>query len=167
MTGHPASARVVFVLTDEHREVDEALEGFVEDLRRDDYRPGPVLDAMDELRRHIYLEEALLFPPLATGGLVMPIAVMLREHGQLWRAMDMLTVLLDGGDTAETRRRATGLCRTLLEQLDGHNVKEEQIVYASAETMLTAEELDELAAAIDGAPLPDDWVCQEAAAREA
>jgi len=153
------------LLTHEHHEVDEALLGLLGALDRGEHRPEPVLEAITSLRRHIYLEEALMFPPLAERGLMMPIAVMLREHGRLWRTLDTLTVLITGAVTPEKQDQVRGVCEDLLAQLESHNVKEEQIVYGSAETMLTPEERDRLVTAIETADLPYGWVCQEAFAR--
>lgn len=161
----PAPTGSSAVLTHEHREVDEALERFLADLERDRLRPEGVLRAIGSLRRHIYSEEEFLFPPLARGGLTMPIAVMVREHGALWRLMDTLTDVLTGPDTPGAREHAGALCRDLLEQLDSHNLKEERIIYTSAETVLTAEEQSELATSLEAETAPDGWVCQDVAAR--
>lgn len=48
------------------------------------------------LRRYIYLEEAFVFPPIRKAGMIMPIFVMTREHGELWRTTDFLADLLAG-----------------------------------------------------------------------
>ena len=57
---------------------------------------------MRALRRHIYLEEAFLVPPLRAAGAAMPVPVMLREHGELWRTVDSLSALI--GQEADSRR---------------------------------------------------------------
>ena len=78
-------------LEKEHRQIDSGIEAFIA-------RPmdtAPLLQSMDALRRHIYLEEDFLFPPLREAGLVMPILVMIREHGDIWQAMDGVAELLD------------------------------------------------------------------------
>ena len=49
--------------------------------------PAPLAGAIAALRRHIYLEEEFLFPPLKTAGLMIQIFAMLRQHGDLWKAM--------------------------------------------------------------------------------
>jgi regulator of cell morphogenesis and NO signaling len=83
-------------------------------------------EAMGALRRHIFLEEAFLFPPLREAGLVAPVFVMLREHGEIWDSLDA-TAAQVGGDAAE--RTVDERCRTLLGQLERHNSKEEPILY--------------------------------------
>ena len=49
---------------------------------------APVVRAMESLRRHIFLEEQLLFPPLREAGMIAPVLVMLREHGEIWQSLD-------------------------------------------------------------------------------
>lgn len=162
-TEHEASGPTA-VLTHEHHEVDDALEGFLSDLEseRSGHRVGPVLVALTALRRHIYIEEEVLFPPLAKAGLTMPIAVMFHEHGELWRSMDALEALLAGDDSAAAREQEAALCHSILEQLQSHNHKEELIVYATAEKTLTPDELASLTTALAGDELPDGWVCRDA-----
>ncbi len=83
----------------EHREVDSEIENFIEKLECGSVQPEPLTAALEALRRHIYLEEVFLFPPIRETGMVMPIFVMMREHGELWRTIDALTDLLaDGND---------------------------------------------------------------------
>ena len=110
-------------LTREHRDIDTAIEAFVVDLDRGLVHPAPLLTAFEALRRHIYLEEVFLFPPIRRAGALMPVLVMVREHGTLWQLMDILTDLLDDPDGAQVLSR----CRELLAQLDQHNSKEEPI----------------------------------------
>lgn len=90
---------------------------------------------MEALRRHIYLEEEFLFPPLREAGLVAPIFVMLREHGELWDTLEAIEAQLraGGGDGP-----LAASSETLLGQLERHNFKEESIVYPQADAVLTA-----------------------------
>jgi hemerythrin-like domain-containing protein len=150
-------------LTREHREIDAGIETFVAGLDRGVVDPQPLLGAFDALRRHIYLEEEILFPPIRAAGLTMPLMVMLREHGALWELMDALTDLVGasgsgGTDLADERVLAT--CRELLAQLDQHNSKEEPIIYPHAETDLTDEAAAGLAEFLRTGSTPDGWVCE-------
>lgn len=87
------------------------------------------------LRRHIYLEEEVLFPLLHDAGLAAPIFVMLREHAQIWQALDSVEGGLSG---AERPTDATLLLvRQLGVQLEHHNMKEERVVYPPADQVLT------------------------------
>ncbi|MEO8908307.1 MAG: hemerythrin domain-containing protein, partial [Microbacteriaceae bacterium] len=116
--------------------------------------------AMTGLRRHIYLEEEFLFPPLRAAGMVMPIFVMLKEHGQLWAAMAAVDALLAADSDSDTMLAA---CRDLLAQLDAHNSKEEPIIYTQADTVLSQTASAELSTFLRAGRMPDGWVCAKAA----
>ncbi|SEC00090.1 Hemerythrin HHE cation binding domain-containing protein [Paramicrobacterium humi] len=164
----PDARRLAEALTREHRDIDGGIEEFVEHLNDDaDTVPAkPLLTAMRGLRRHIYLEETILFPPLEAAGMMMPIQVMLREHGQLWRAMDSLTALVVDASAGEqdARDRLGDACRDLLSLLDRHNSKEEPIIYPRADTELDPEASAELARFLRTGRTPEGWVCKGAAA---
>jgi regulator of cell morphogenesis and NO signaling len=143
----------------EHREIDSAIETFIEKLEYGSVQSEPLTAALEALRRHIYLEEVFLFPPIREAGMAMPIFVMMREHGELWRTIDDLTDLLaDGKDC----RRLGDACRQLLDQLDQHNSKEEPVIYPHADADLPPQTSAELARFIETGRTPDGWVCQQA-----
>lgn len=145
----------------EHREIDAAIEAFIEKLDCGSVRPELLTETLEALRRHIYLEEVFLFPPIRDAGMVMPILVMMREHGQLWRTMGTLTDLLaDGNDSLRLR----DTCTQLLDQLVQHNSKEEPIIYPNADTNLPPQTNAELSRFIETGRTPDGWVCQQARA---
>lgn len=144
----------------EHREIDQGIESFTSELAE---AAGPraavLIDALDELRRHIYFEEELLFPPLQEAGLVPPLIVMRREHGDIWASMDDLTDgLASGADAASLR----AVLDRLTVQLEIHNSKEEAIVYSAADGMIPEGVQDELRAQIGSVHQPDRWVCHAA-----
>lgn len=143
----------------EHREIDEAIEAFTARPSSGDRDRQSLMRAISALRRHIYFEEEFLFPLMREAGLVAPVFVMLREHGQIWTTLDSLERALDAGtaDGAELR-----LCRQLTVQLQHHNLKEERIVYPQADRALTASAAAQLRAFLDSGGLPDGWVCQRA-----
>jgi len=145
----------------EHHEIDEGIEAFTAGAVDGAGGTGPLTRAMYALRRHIYLEEVFLFPPLRQGGLTMPIMVMLREHGQLWRTLDAIDAELEKDPTGAS---AGDLCQQLLGELDAHNSKEEPVIYPQADTVLGAEASAELRAYLDAGHLPDNWVAERAAA---
>ena len=149
------------VLKREHREIDREIETFIEKLECGSVRPEPLTAALEALRRHIYLEEVFLFPPIREAGMVMPVFVMMREHGELWRTMDAVRDLLaDGKD----RRRLGDTCRQLLDQLDQHNSKEEPVIYPHADTDLPPHASAELTRFIETGRTPDGWACRQAGA---
>lgn len=142
----------------EHQEVDAGLEAFLTDLRDGRVDAEGLNAALEGLRRHIYLEERILFPPIRHTGMAMPVAVMMTEHGEIWRTMDALAGLVASGDTEQM----TAICRLLLDQLAVHNSKEEQVIYRAADTQLEPDQAAEVADFIETGLMPDSWVCLEA-----
>ena|SRR6185312_10908741 len=147
------------VLQREHREIDSGLETFVQELDRGSVHSEALTAALEALRRHIYIEEVFLFPLFREAGMVMPVFVMMREHGELWHTMEALTGLLaDGMDTQRLRET----CTQLLNQLDRHNSKEEPVLYPHADADVPPPTRAELARFIETGRAPDGWVCQQA-----
>ncbi|WP_207346241.1 hemerythrin domain-containing protein [Arthrobacter sp. E3] len=144
----------------EHRAIDGGIEAYIASLSgAATANAEPLLSALSGLRRHIYLEEEFLFPPLKAAGLMGPIFVMLREHGQLWRQMDTVEEqLADGADAAAMRND----CTNLLSLLDDHNSKEEPIIYTQADEILGTSASSELLAFLETGTTPEGWVCSAA-----
>ena len=137
----------------EHREIDHDIEQFINQPTD----PAPLRRSIEALRRHIYLEEDFLFPPLREAGLVMPILVMIREHGDIWKAMDNTEKLLaDGADTDALLE----VCAELVKLQEVHNAKEEPIIYTQADTKLSFEASTRLQAYLESSTLPEGWICQ-------
>ena len=157
MTGAETSPTVRAVLEREHHEIDAGIEAFLSDPRA----TGRLTTAFTALRRHIYLEEEYLFPPLRSAGVMAPVLVMLREHGELWAELDEIDRLLgDGAGVAQV----TDQLHRLLDALDRHNAKEEPIVYAAADQRLDAETAAEINQLVETSTLPAGWVCEQARA---
>ena len=136
----------------EHHRIDEGIAAFTA-------APGdrqPLTRAMSALRRHIYLEEEFLFPLLceAEPGLAAPVFVMLREHAQIWSALDSLDRELDTGAGS-----GLALCKQLTVRLLHHNLKEEKILYPRADDALPAAAAARFEAFLSSADLPGGWVC--------
>jgi iron-sulfur cluster repair protein YtfE (RIC family) len=144
----------------EHHAIDVAVEQAVAGLTAGEVLAEPLESGLADLRRHIYLEEEHLFPPLREAGLMAPIFVMLREHGELWRSTDRVAVLLAEAAPASAILQA---CQELVGQLGQHNAKEEPIIYPQADQVLTAAAQADLLAQLETASLPTGWVCQQAA----
>lgn len=155
MTAETLSA----ALEREHHEIDAGIKTFIDHLAEGTLQPVPLVNALQALQRHIYLEEVLLFPPLREAGLAMPIFVMMREHGQLWRITETLMGFVDAGADSG---RVLHVCRDLLAELDQHNMKEEPVIYPHADTDLPAQTRTELARFIEDGRTPQGWVCQHA-----
>lgn len=146
-------------LEQEHHDIDGGIEEFSSGLKHGETDPAPLLKAMQALRRHIYLEEEFLFPPLK-ASLMMPIFVMLREHGEIWDAMDGLDAMLASDADADSLRNA---CRELLATLEAHNTKEEPVIYPQADTALDEATSAKLQEFLDIGTMPNDWRCEKAA----
>jgi len=153
-----AAPSLAEALEREHHEIDAGIEAFGTGGAPEAERKALVA-AIAALRRHIYLEEEFFFPALSEAGLVAPVFVMLREHGQMWRTLDALTLELraDAGNP-EVRT----LIRELTVQLQHHNGKEEQILYPQADTALDGQAAERLRTFLADGELPGDWVCQRA-----
>jgi hypothetical protein len=150
--GTQQTGALAAALEREHHEIDQGIAAFTAS-------PGdrqPLTHAIHALRRHIYLEEELLFPLLhaAQPGLAAPVFVMLREHAQIWGTLDALDRTADAGE-------GTGLAlrRRLAAQLLHHNLKEERILYPRADEALPAAVADRLRALLRTGQLPEGWVC--------
>lgn len=143
----------------EHQQIDAGIADFLAKLDAGSIDGQALTATLDFLRRHIYLEERILFPPIRHGGLVMPLFVMMREHGEIWHTMDRLAALVGDGTEPDT---IAATCTELVRQLTAHNMKEEPVIYPAADTGLSPEQSAELADFIKTGLTPDAWVCQEA-----
>jgi len=137
----------------EHHEIDAGIAKFLADPAAGS---GPLRDAVDALRRHIYLEEVLVFPSLREAGLMAPVFVMLREHGEMWRVLDQV----DGSDGAD---RLSALCAELMPLLEAHNGKEEPILYPRVDAVLDDDLSAILREFLTSGSMPDGWTCEQAA----
>jgi len=141
----------------EHLRIDAGIEAFLDGNADVD----ALRVTLNLLRRHIYLEEQLLFPPISSGAHMMAIFGMIRGHGEIWRTMSALDDLARTGADPETLRGACGRLRELLAE---HNKVEEPVIYPAADTGLTAEQTAELAGFLTAGRMPDGWTCARAAA---
>jgi iron-sulfur cluster repair protein YtfE (RIC family) len=93
------------------------------------------------LRRHIRLEEDILFPVFerATGMIAGPTQVMRAEHRQIEAALEEMSQALAGGSAGAFRAGHAAL----ISVLGAHNQKEERILYPMTDEALS--DLDRLA----------------------
>jgi hemerythrin-like domain-containing protein len=155
----PKAETLAAALELEHREIDRSIEAYLTTSGEERGPTGYLTQAMTALRRHIFLEEEFLFPPLREAGFGAPIFVMLREHGELWQTMASIEQELagDGTDAA-----VPGRCKWLLALLEKHNSKEEPILYPHADSVLGAPASAELRAFLESGHMPDGWTCANA-----
>ena len=140
------------LLAVQHQHIDQGVAGIVGGGND----TSALAAALRLLRAHLYIEEAALFPPLETTGLTRPVFVMKREHGQMWPLIARLDGACVSGASADDLRAD---CATLLQLLNMHNPKEEQIVYTAADRYEPAHPGESLVAAMAAAKMPDGWVC--------
>ncbi len=145
----------------DHHHIDAAIERFAAAPSSAEGRAS-LRTAIEDLRRHIYLEEEYLFPALQGAGepgLAAPLSVMLREHAQIWAALGALERELETGPDLSA---AAHRCHLLLVALQHHNLKEERILYPEADRTLSPELAERLNAFLADGRAPDGWVCAKA-----
>lgn len=141
----------------DHRAIDEGFDKFVALARAGTVDVTVVAPAIEGLRRHIWVEEEIFFPPLRRVGVAGPIMVMLREHGEVWDQLDQLERVLNQPDPDPTEVLAA--CDALNRTLAQHNFKEERILYASADRFLDDASIHQMVSDELDAERPRDWVC--------
>lgn len=141
-------------LEQEHHEIDDALERCADSPTADAEEKAALKRAVDDLRLHIYTEEELLFPPLRLAGMLGPILVMLREHGEMWPLLDALDDALLGEVDDDVLRTT---CRQLLVLLQQHNPKEEQILYPEIDRVV--DDAAHVLELLETGQVPTDWTC--------
>lgn len=146
----------------EHHSIDERLAEFIAGLDEGEVRPEVFRASARELQHHIYVEEVHLFPPLRAAGMIPPVLVMLREHGEIWGVLDAVERLLaeDHPDIASLRQE----CGRLAALLEAHNLKEEQILYPAADESLATEDLEQVSISLVDGELPQGWRAEMASA---
>lgn len=141
-------------LENEHHEIDRGIAAVLADPKQ----TAALSRALEALRRHIYLEEQFLFPPLYDAGEVPSIVLMVREHGAIWRTMDAIEASLVAGTEAHT----ADLCHVLLGQLERHNAKEEAVIYPEADSVLDSQAAARLRSFLESGRVPEGWTCRNA-----
>ncbi len=144
----------------EHREIDAALEFGAAAQTPGDAEVRALQQALARLRRHICIEETVIFPPLRAGHLVAAIFAMLRGHGGIWNAMAGIDAALAGDPQANLGEG----CKRLLALLADHNKTEESVIYAELDRSLAKDVQDKVRELLEDGVLPDGWVCAKAAA---
>lgn len=148
----------------EHRDVDDAVKACADSPVASPEAREALGRAVADLRRHIYVEEELLFPPLRAAGMVGPVLVMLREHAQMWPVLDRLDRALREDDEQGVLRAA---CRELFVLLQHHNPKEEQILYPQVDHVVGDDQSHGVLEVLETGQMPEGWTCQLLRARRA
>ena len=148
-----SNTRASVLLEQQHRAIDAGIQPV---LAGGGSLPA-LLQALELLRLHLFLEEAILFPMLEEHGITMPVFVMKREHGQMWPLLDGLLQACAAGTDPATLRSD---CDELFKLLQIHNVKEEQIVYTAADDLAAQGLREPLVETLDATvDVPQQWAC--------
>lgn len=156
-----SDAALSAALEREHLQIDAGIRAFLEDLEGGSVDADGLSATLAVLRRHIYLEEQLLFPPISRGAHMMAVFGMIRGHGEIWRTMNALDDLARAGADHATLR---GACCRLLDQLADHNKVEEPVIYPAADTGLAPEVAAAVAEFLAAGRMPEGWTCARGAA---
>lgn len=147
------------VLEEDHRRIDEHFEVFERSLAVGKPDAAAFTAGSIGLRHHIYVEEQLHFPVVRAAGLLGPVLVMLREHGEIWDLLDALEAGVgEGAPTADL----VDAWRRLQELLLAHNLKEERILYPAGDQALSDDVAEQVLASLASEVTPDGWVCEMA-----
>ncbi len=124
-------------LTEDHHRLDDLLEGFQQWRAKD---PGKARDFLTRftlgLHRHLHWEEAILFPLFEQKTGQSGLTNTLRgEHEELRRWLAELSSKIEQGDTDCDYEE-----KMLVEELGGHNAREEYALYPELDRLLTDEE---------------------------
>lgn len=147
----------------EHQEIDAGIGDFLDKLDAGSVDAEALRATLAALRRHIYLEEQLLFPPISKGAQMMSVFGMIRGHGEIWRTVDALDGLVGGPDDPADPDTLREVCQRLVALLVDHNKVEEPVIYPAADTGLAPEQAAELAEFLEAGRMPEGWVCAKAA----
>ena len=141
----------------DHRAIDDHFAAFGTALSEGRVEADALAAGAAGLRRHIWVEETIHFPPLREAGLFGPVLVMLREHGEIWALLDALDTDVAAGTSAA---RLAQTFAQLEEALEQHNLKEERILYPAGDQVLDATVAEAARGALSDGLMPADWVCE-------
>lgn len=140
------------VLEADHHAIDAYFATYAASLDAGEVDREALASGLRALRHHIWVEEEYHFPPLRSAGLMGPILVMLREHGEIWDLMDRIEAAPEG----PVAREAWARLRAVLE---AHNMKEEHIVYPHGDEVLNDADAADVRDALVNDTFPQGWVC--------
>ncbi len=126
----------------------ENLEAVKEELAQ----LGHVLEELLDAEKHYLREENVLFPVLERHGITEPPAIMWMEHNQLREKKKQLKGLLENASNMsfqDFKRRLGELASAIKNTLNSHILKENNILFPSAQRVVTEQEWAEVRADFD------------------
>lgn len=149
-------------LEHDHHRIDQGFALFSQSLTEPDIDRESFDTAAQALRHHIYVEEVFHFPVLRAAGMLAPVLVMLREHGQIWDLLDAAASALDNNDRAAAQQ----LWFRLASALEQHNFKEERILYPAGDQKILPADAVLIAETLEDGETPLAWTCEMAGQSE-
>jgi iron-sulfur cluster repair protein YtfE (RIC family) len=148
---------ITTVLEPEHRWIDERFERFQALLAAGKVSAEPFEEASKALHRHMYVEEEILFPEVATRGLEGPVEVMFQDHGEIARRMNAVHGLIASGAPPADLEAAL---EAVIQVLGEHGAKEEMILYPTADQVLVGPDFAQLVERVRSEAVPEGWLCR-------
>lgn len=144
------------LLTGQHRSMELGIAGLVDGSGS----RQELADAVHLLRRHIYVEEAFLFPVVEQDeGRAMALAQMRYEHGDMWPHIESAVALLAARADLDDLLPAS---EAMLHLLGIHDHKEEEAIYSIADRYHADATRPPLADLFQTYDIPDGWKCRYA-----
>lgn len=119
-------------------------------MSRGEFDKNSFLEFVNNIRRHIYIEEEIIFPDLVVldSNLKGPISGLEMEHASLWMLMDRILAETDSG----TIRKSPKYLEEIERILAVHNAVESTNIYPKIK--------DERIPDLEQATLPEGWICR-------
>ncbi len=117
-------------------------------------------EAVYLLRRHIYVEEAFLFPVIDQDqGRWMALAQMQSDHGAMWPHIESAITLLQANALLDNLVPAA---QAMLKLLEGHDSREELAIYSVGDRYVTDANHPPLETLFATTEIPPGWRCLRA-----
>ena len=119
-------------------------------MSRGEFDKNSFLEFVNNIRRHIYIEEEIIFPDLVVldSNLKGPVSGLEMEHASLWMLMDRILAETDSG----TVRKSPKYLEEIERILAVHNAVESTNIYPKIK--------DERIPDLEQATLPEGWICR-------
>lgn len=157
-TGVAWSVNLHHALAQEYPAIQQRIDGFLVQLGGWPFASAELAHSVTALRRHIYVEEEFLFPPLREAGMVGPVYAMSADHQDLWRSLVRVEEHLNDASSYEVQQES---CRILAAQLDRHTSREDPVVFEHVDDVLSPQAMADLRAFVENATPPPGWTCPE------
>lgn len=122
------------LLERDHERIDLLLTDFAGSLSNAAPDVETFTAAAHALRHHIYVEEEFHFPTVLEHGFEVQMLILIREHGQIWDALDKIETML--ADPAVPLEHTMSAWRDFEFILAEHNRKEESLAYPAGDDLL-------------------------------